>query len=66
MAPGGPEARRPASRWLFLQLHGAEIALDLLQRDPARGYLGSGAGKGEGPGRIYEVEPTERLWMTPI
>src|SRR5258705_7256034 len=43
---GGPEARGPASRRLFLQLHRAEIAMDLFQRDPARGHLGSGVGKG--------------------
>jgi hypothetical protein len=30
----------------------------LLQRDPERGDLGSGAGKRRGPGRIYVVEPT--------
>ncbi len=35
---------------LFLQLHRAEVALDLLQRDPARGYVGSGTGKGRRPG----------------
>jgi len=28
------------------QLHGAEIAMDLLQRDAARGYLGRGASEG--------------------
>ena len=42
----GPEARGSASTGQFLQLHRAEVALDLLQRDPARGYLGSGAGQG--------------------
>ena len=43
---GGPEAGGPNSTRLFLQLHRAEVALGLLQRDPARRYLGSGAGKG--------------------
>lgn len=32
--------------------------MDLLQRDRVRGDMGSGTGKGEGPGRIYVVEPT--------
>lgn len=63
---GGPEDRGHAARRLFLQLHGAEIAMDLLQRDRVRGYLGSGTGKGEGPGRIYVVEPTEPFTEIPM
>jgi len=43
--PGRPEVRRPTSTWLFLQTR-AEVALDLLQRDPARGYLGAELAKG--------------------
>src|SRR5437588_628509 len=48
--PGGPEARRPDSTRLFLELHRPEVDVGLLQRDPARGYLGSGAGKRRGSG----------------